>query len=834
MSTKARTPVRNHLIRRWFIPLFLLLLCVVVASAWFLLAPRDENGLPPIVQINSPSSGATLEINTPLTVLASAEGAESYKRAELYSDGALVAVENSTLEGGSNPLIFAQEYTPLTPGRHVLMVRAYISDDKFNDSGIVYVDVVEPSAISQTINVDTIPIADGVLPSVNDISFLQGVPPDQLLASNPDLNGTDPSVPLSPGTNLHIPPRPRNPAPSGGTPPPEPIASAPAAPSALNLTLDCTSTQLTWTDNSADESSFLVYRLAPGDSLLTLIATLPAGTTTYQEALSTLGTYRYQVAAMRGGMEGLSLMNSASTPDLCAPPSGALETVVLSVLSLDTTETYDGIYCYLDINGSGYQRTPEDDFIYLTPESDGVTYNLAQKLPNHGQFLLAVPPDGGPLSFGGECWGRRGPIATAIGLPFTASHPRDDWDGRDLLQTAMEAAGKPVASLTAFAGESLRLHYRLSANIPKARAEAIANQFDLSGLDPTAIRSILAPVIPEPLYGGARLPIITNLRIEHSFRGCDQFQGNARGFCVLGSLPANGPLTILWDLAIRSPLFSETLIDRYIVTLNVPVNAGPLVNNIVIPIPIRRVGSSPIRTSLILPTQDLPCGSRVQVRVDGFIGAMQLESPNAIFWVVTEPCRGPLATVTIRFTTLEVRDVAESDEQIQPAAIDDWLELQGAVAVNGDTRILVNSFTHFDHWWTPVQGIDPSSSIPRPYFMSGLVINPAFARPPEQLWFVRNLEDFPRVSAQPTFQVDIMRGQQTITIGASIFDVDARWPAPLLHPGGRTSTCGNRIELGPRSSTLWSTLRQTIRLGPPWPNNEECQVWVTVVGRVRP
>jgi len=823
MSTKTQAPVRNRSFLRWLIPLSLLLLCIAGAAIWLFLSSGSKSELPPLVQINSPSTGSTAEINTPLTVQASAEGSDSFKRVELYSDGALVAVEDSTLDGGSNPLIFSQNYTPLTLGRHVLMARGYSADNKFSDSSVVYLDVLEPSSASQTINVDAIPNSGGTMPSVNDMSRLHGVAPDQILAANPDLNGTNPSSPLSPGTILHIPPRPRNPAPTDGTPPPTPIASARVAPTALNLTVDCTSTQLTWTDNTTDESGFLIYRLAPGDSLLTLVATLPANTTTYHETLSTLGTYRYQVAALRGSQEGLSLMQSGSTPDLCVPPASSIETVALSILSLDTTEAYDGVYCYFNINGSGYQRAPEADFTYLTPEADGLTYNLARQLPNHGQFILGVPTDEGPLTFGGECWGQRGPISTEIGSPFTASHLRADWDGRDLFQTAMEGAGKPVAALESFTGGyNLRLHYRLSTNTPSARAQAIESQFDVSRLDPTAIRSILAPVIPEPLYGPG-FPIITNLRIEHSFRGCDEFRvDGVRAYCVLGSLPIGGPLTILWDLTVRDSAIPESSLDRYVVTIR-----NPSRNTILMQTPIQRIESDAIRTSLILPARDLPCGSRIQVRVDGFVGPMQLDAPSAIFWIMTEPCRGPLAMVTVTFSTLEVGHVAETDEQVQPAAIDDWLELQGGVTVDREGRILVNSLLNYDYWWVPVQGADPSLSPTRSFDMTDRTM-------PNGLTFIRNYEDFPRTSAPPIFIVPIMTGEQTITIGSSIYDVDATWPAPLRHPG-RTSTCGTRrIELGPRSSTLWSTLRQIIILGDPWPNSEECRITVSIVGSVRP
>ena len=108
----------------------------------------------------------------------------------------------------------------------------------------------------------------------------------------------------------------------GGDSDPTP-ATLPIAPSALVATATSSSSiNLSWTDNSSDESNFVVQRSPTSGSGFTTIATLGADTTSYADSagLSASTTYYYQVYATNGGGDsGFSNGAFAATDDPPAP-----------------------------------------------------------------------------------------------------------------------------------------------------------------------------------------------------------------------------------------------------------------------------------------------------------------------------------------------------------------------------------------------------------------------------------------------------------------------------------------------------------------------------------
>jgi hypothetical protein len=82
-----------------------------------------------------------------------------------------------------------------------------------------------------------------------------------------------------------------------GTPPP---TTGPAAPADLQATDGPASVSLSWADESTDEARFEVERRSTGGSFA-LLATLPAGTTSYRDAPLAMGAaYEYRVRACSG------------------------------------------------------------------------------------------------------------------------------------------------------------------------------------------------------------------------------------------------------------------------------------------------------------------------------------------------------------------------------------------------------------------------------------------------------------------------------------------------------------------------------------------------------
>jgi hypothetical protein len=83
---------------------------------------------------------------------------------------------------------------------------------------------------------------------------------------------------------------------------------APAAPSGLTAESLADGAHLTWTDNSDNETEFMVMRMEDGvDTEYEVVATVEFNTTQYHDAPLTAGsTYMYQIMAMNDDGESLS------------------------------------------------------------------------------------------------------------------------------------------------------------------------------------------------------------------------------------------------------------------------------------------------------------------------------------------------------------------------------------------------------------------------------------------------------------------------------------------------------------------------------------------------
>ncbi|HEY4207061.1 MAG TPA: fibronectin type III domain-containing protein, partial [Puia sp.] len=94
------------------------------------------------------------------------------------------------------------------------------------------------------------------------------------------------------------------------------LPAAPVAPTNLSATATSSSASLTWQDNSTNETGFQVYRSNNNNSSYVLMATLPAGSTSYQDAgLFANATYYYKVnAAGVGGQSAFSNEVHVTTP----------------------------------------------------------------------------------------------------------------------------------------------------------------------------------------------------------------------------------------------------------------------------------------------------------------------------------------------------------------------------------------------------------------------------------------------------------------------------------------------------------------------------------------
>lgn len=613
-----RTPPRGRsrapLLAGAAIAVFMCLLLAILLG-YLVLAPRSLASGPGGALILTPADGDQLARSASVIVQASASHADGVRRVELYADGALIAAQESALQDGSRPLNLYAAWVPLTVGRHILMARAYTLENQHFDSLAIHVNVVEPGPQVETIN------TGAGSPSAADIAASTGASAEDILEANPGLP-PDPGAPIPPGTDVEVPlPPPADPPPAD---PPPPMPGAPAAPTGLAVTADCATAQLTWTD-AADEQQYVVYRLDP--PVLTPIATLAAGSTSHADPLPGLGMWSYQVASVKDGLESLTPLVSASTPAECVPPlppPAAIADLTLSMDTLVADAVWDGAYCYFDINGTGYQRVPAAAFSYLTPEPDGVTYDLAAQLPDGGSYHVTADSTVG-LTLSGECWGRSGPSVELLG-EFSAAHGPDDWDGDPLSQSAY-------------------LFGRTGHASPN-RAPNVAVNYTINTAPPGPGDFWLLPGWIDLIFGLLQLPAPDNLRVENTFDACDAYVGFDYLGCILDGLGTGGYPTFLWDWT-GSAFHSEDQLTSYLVTMRAR-DVGTGYEALLHAASIVRVGSDPIPTSWPLPADALPCGSQIILTVQAFKAA-QASTVSEIMWQETPACGAQ--TIQVKFDT---------------------------------------------------------------------------------------------------------------------------------------------------------------------------------------
>ena len=412
--------------------ILLLLLCVG-ATAWVFLNSGSQ-AQQAFVQIREPQSGILTDLNETLPLDVYAEASRPILRLEVYADGTLIGAANGS---DQKTLTLSQPWVVSTPGRHVLVARAFFSAADFADSQVVFVDAADLAGLPMQVNVDDLPHGEGVGEvRVGDLAAAAGTSLEEIARLNPGLPGAPEAV-IPPGTPVSIPRRASLPpaAPAPAIPPPAPGGPGmhpEVAPSARfdGETHSCTQASLRWSDAS-DETDYFLYRLAPGEDVMTSIARLPANQTTYTDTtVGRPGAYHYMLAPQRPSSGSITSMLSVTLGPECAPaPAAGTSSLRLVMLRISLNKSFDGIYCYTSLNGSRYERIPAGDEL-LRPSPDWSVYQLPVQLPSRGAYSLSVPSDG-TVDIAMECWGRRGPRSDSLG-EYIASHPNADWDGREL------------------------------------------------------------------------------------------------------------------------------------------------------------------------------------------------------------------------------------------------------------------------------------------------------------------------------------------------------------------------------------------------------------------
>ncbi len=154
--------------------------------------------------------------------------------------------------------------------------------------------------------------------------------------------------------------------------------TAPAAPSSLTATAtSSTQINLAWTDNSSDETGFIIQQRSPsGSGSWSTIHTTGAGATSYSVTGLTASTsYGFRVAATRTSPSGTSDYTaeaSATTQSGSLSPSWSLDFSSGTPSGYTLTRASSGTY----VDSSGYIASASTDVARLTHNSSGTRLGL--------------------------------------------------------------------------------------------------------------------------------------------------------------------------------------------------------------------------------------------------------------------------------------------------------------------------------------------------------------------------------------------------------------------------------------------------------------------------
>ena len=731
--------------------LVLFILCVIgIGVGWIISSEVGPLGEVTTLII-TPQNGETVVVNDSVELQAGASDPKGVSRLELYADGALVAAQDTSLDGGSNPLILTSAWAPATVGRHVLVARGYATDERFADSSAIFLDVTEPPAPGPTeLDVDAVPREPGSsLPSLSGLASATGTTVEDILSHSPGLSGVDPDAPLPPGTHVTIPPPPSPPSgrsaspPSPPSPPPPPRSGGPTAPTNLVVTPECTSVTLTWSD-SPDEGSYVIYRLAAGEPRPHVVATLPANTTRYVDALPAYMDYYYQVAARRAGRESLGPMVLAALPGGCLPPPPlpGIPDLVLTLVDIETDSTYDGVYCYARIDSLPPDHFPAGSFSGIPPTAPRY-YSLAG-LPNRGRYLLSGHPAGTPVTLSVNCMGRNVPLADDLGT-FNVSHPPEEWDG-SLRVAASRAPG---------VGTGFRMHYCLgSASIPCTAPGATPPP------DPIAL---VDPYLPPP----------TSLRLGRSFEPCmDLPTERDRGLCILVGAFTGGISTVFWDWDGGAYVNESDLTAYHVILAKTNLRSGRVVTEGEWDVLRRADGTLPKLMMDRVPNPPA-CGTRYLYYAFAVARDRRSVESDPV-WFDTPPCFEPV-DVTVRFDSLTMASSLDDLDEccgFWCSSHSDELELSASLQVISGS----------DSW---------SEDLTRP-----ASVTPGGTYTFSSLW-----------GGSYQHGVHFVDPRQTLTIIATVYENDMLFPCST-GLFGSTPLCTARFEVPVHTSAEWNSYYQ--------------------------
>lgn len=474
--------------RAWLFALGAIFVCVLFVAAVFTYAAyASPGGAPPrpLVRITGTFPDGSTVAGRPVVVFGEASDPSGIAGVEIWINGAKAGTQENP--DASSPLLFEtdQAWIPNASGNFLVILRATNGKGYSADSDPLLIIAAERSLAANPDSKGEYIVRDG--DTWESIAAAFETTPAELRALNPGLEE------LPPGASLSIPPRPGGEAggeaagatpteedadiprldPPGPPPPPTESGGSPAEPvlapwwGSLPLpgSVLCTlspaacavpgdtlpppprlapadvvgepgsgcGVDVLWTDNSDDETGFLLYRITnrPSfhfDLLETFRASPGSGARLrYLDAHPPNGSFFYSVASYNAGGNTWSAPSPMYTSEGC-PAEAGTRALVVEALYMNLVGGYDRAYCYASLADSPFERVPAGASNFIT--HPGGAWNIAEYFTGENRRTVMVDA-AGPLNITVECLAWRGDELVNLGR-FTRSHPPVEWDGREL------------------------------------------------------------------------------------------------------------------------------------------------------------------------------------------------------------------------------------------------------------------------------------------------------------------------------------------------------------------------------------------------------------------
>jgi hypothetical protein len=434
-----------------------------------------------VVSITGTEPDGPAVAGQPVVVFAEARNPAGIARVELWVNGEKTAVQDNPNPDALYPFQSSQAWVANGAGQYLAVIKAVDGGGAVGQSDPVLIEVGERTLGSDPPLEGDYVVQEG--DTWDSIAEGLGTTPDELRARNPDVDEPLPGTtlftpPLDEGDAAgetagapmpgevadvpHVDPPGAPPAPIGEAEEAEPDASGelfglrlpggllcmlrpevcrtptdgipepfprPDGVSAGDSEGVC-GVDVFWYDNSENEDGFRVYRFSSRPrfrmDLLEMLGPSAGsgGRLRYTDTAPPRGDFFYAVAAYNAGGETWSAPSPTHTSEGCRTEFVGLAAVV-EALSMETADGYDRLYCYASLADAPFERVPHGALSFITRGAAG--WDIASYFAGENKRPVYVYGDN--LNIAVECMGWQGEELINLGR-FTASHPREEWDGR--------------------------------------------------------------------------------------------------------------------------------------------------------------------------------------------------------------------------------------------------------------------------------------------------------------------------------------------------------------------------------------------------------------------